>query len=963
LARVAEAEFRGVARQLRGAMANDWQVAQFEHRLGRAIEQVRVVLDTAKASCFADHVHHQYEDKYLLAEFLTNAAAASQLNGLAILGLNAERVLKLRGWAEGSAVSLRLRAEERCTFLREETRDVESPTKHVEELKVGGAAVSTLTSKVVTKVTEYFWKLEVSYEFLVVRGVGKDPDDRMQIFARTGHDELKTSAKVSPRPEARVPAVEKEAEISWLLRQLPVGSSSPGFRVDRGAAQCKTPRRNPEVDKASEHYEKMKQWARTAYQYLMGLLSVQPDPSRKLDLSIVQKEEPCVLSVLPLMRPDGSGGAAGASGSTAEDGAAAAATVASAPQMLACVSVSGGALLAPEDVNSLLAEESRALDEWRGRVTEAYPSGSAVATAAEGHLIVVLKHLEMVCIRWEQAMEYIEALLTKQLIAAIGKEVTPVDFAEYMRFHNRKLFIDNYAPKPFCFAVRRSGRHAPEGTLSIEEATEGGNSMASPIVTLAAKGEQPHPMEFPLSASTSVRFTGERYLHAWLQHKFSNETASELALVARARQFSSMLVLVGRIASATVFEPKYAAIVQNKDELSIPLELSTIPTPKEFKDAIESLSPEMKAFAKAFRAMQLESTLFGVLIIQIKPQLEKVLNLQSDGLTKEIKLTQDLMQLFIKYQIPSDLLSFDDGASEDGIELVAATPAERLEAVKGHVKAMQEMIEKAKEEEVAQRRREADYAQPRSRGINLLEEGCDIMFSEPAPPMAMMACAAPMPMMACAAPAMAMAAPEPVLQCASFAVPVPPPPPPQQQQQQQEQRRQEQQEASRGSGSGAASGGGAFDYTQVPKQMDAKFEKLDTDGALRPTIIKAADVWTKRTQKALLAAAETSTLHSEDQKREKDAAFDLLDALTKSGALAVDHAALHVVIAATHCFDKTVTETVIQDNNNPIDKCERSSLIMATTVHQLPAGALIQQSQLPRVSGTSPLLFVEDAAS
>ena len=44
--------------------------------------------------------------------------------------------------------------------------------------------------------------------------------------------------------------------------------------------------------------------------------------------------------------------------------------------------------------------------------------------------------------------------------------------------------------------------------------------------------------------------------------------------------------------------------MQNKDELRIPLELAMIPTPKEFKDAISSLSPEMQAFAKSFRAMQ-----------------------------------------------------------------------------------------------------------------------------------------------------------------------------------------------------------------------------------------------------------------------------------------------------------------------------------------------------------------------
>ena len=67
-------------------------------------------------------------------------------------------------------------------------------------------------------------------------------------------------------------------------------------------------------------------------------------------------------------------------------------------------------------------------------------------------------------------------------------------------------------------------------------------------------------------------------------------------------------------------------------------------------------------------------------MIQIKPQLERVLNLPDDSLTKEIKLTQELMQLFIKYQIPSDLLSFDDAETFDGHEVVSTTAAEKMEA-------------------------------------------------------------------------------------------------------------------------------------------------------------------------------------------------------------------------------------------------------------------------------------------
>merc|ERR1712137_1296953 len=111
-----------------------------------------------------------------------------------------------------------------------------------------------------------------------------------------------------------------------------------------------------------------------------------------------------------------------------------------------------------------------------------------------------------------------------------------------------------------------------------------------------------------------------------------------------------------------------------------------------------------------------------------------------------------------------------------------------------------------------------------------------------------------------------------------------------------------------------------------------------------------------RRQKALLAKPAESNMGKDDQKKEKDAALDLLDALTKSGALPVEHASLHIVVAATHCFDKTVTETAIQDNVNPIEKVERSTLIMATTVHQAPVATLVDSANLPRITAASPEL-------
>ena len=150
------------------------------------------------------------------------------------------------------------------------------------------------------------------------------------------------------------------------------------------------------------------------------------------------------------------------------------------------------------------------------------------------------------------------------------------------------------------------------------------------------------------------------------------------------------------------------------------------------------------------------------------------------------------------------------------------------------------------------------------------------------------------------------------------------------------------------------------DYTKVPKDMDVSFEKFAPGSAVRPTIINVGSCWQKQSKKALLAPATSSTLLPEQQKQQKDAAFELLDAMTKSGALPLTHATLHIVIASTHCFDKTVTETVIQDNTNPIERVEQSTLIMASTVHQQPVKALVNQVSAGRLAAIAPQLM--DAA-
>jgi hypothetical protein len=150
--------------------------------------------------------------------------------------------------------------------------------------------------------------------------------------------------------------------------------------------------------------------------------------------------------------------------------------------------------------------------------------------------------------------------------------------------------------------------------------------------------------------------------------------------------------------------------------------------------------------------------------------------------------------------------------------------------------------------------------------------------------------------------------------------------------------------------------GDAADYTRLPAELDRRFESLDLDGALRATIINPGDPWTRTAQRSLLGEPTTTRLAAAEQRTEKQKAFDLLDALSKSGALPIEDASLHVILAATHCFDRTLTDTVIQDDINPIEKVERSLLIVGATIHATPAAELLALEQRDRVLASHPQL-------
>eukprot|EP01124_Arcella_intermedia_P027658 TRINITY_DN5459_c0_g1_i4.p1 TRINITY_DN5459_c0_g1~~TRINITY_DN5459_c0_g1_i4.p1 ORF type:complete len:336 (+),score=113.41 TRINITY_DN5459_c0_g1_i4:95-1009(+) len=147
-----------------------------------------------------------------------------------------------------------------------------------------------------------------------------------------------------------------------------------------------------------------------------------------------------------------------------------------------------------------------------------------------------------------------------------------------------------------------------------------------------------------------------------------------------------------------------------------------------------------------------------------------------------------------------------------------------------------------------------------------------------------------------------------------------------------------------------------IDVTKLPKILDSKYEKIDSDNALRPTIINVSDTWTKVSFKSLLSPPQTKALGVEEQKNERNLAYDLIDALSNSGGVPFSTAELHVVIAATHAFDKSIINTVVQDNMNPIEKVEKSLLVIGSTILDKGIEELVKPEQFPRVIQFSPEL-------
>jgi hypothetical protein len=871
-----------------------------------ALKAVGTILDNTRHPVLPEDTDHTYDDKYALVDTITNTLIASSMTVFEKLGLSSEMLENVltKVHNEKRPISLHFHMDQACTFDKQTERKVIVSETETETSNGGSGLMGRLISltenvKVKATVQEYHWNVTTPYKICLKLGDDEEielqsrSDMKTTIIVSGGGSSRKSDRK--PPPPLNSIIHDLEVNLTWLFQQIVLEDGKPTstFSIDRLSETCKTPRRNSQIEDASKFQEDYHSWALQAasiFRYLeYSVIGSSSGSSQRINS--LRETEAALKNIFSPIVP------------LFED----------------------SSVLPKSDFDLFLSTHNSSLDNFITGVKSRFPGGGFVSPD-DVLMISLLHHLSDVILSWAESVDYVESMLRIQLVQAIGKELTAKDFDKFIGYYSKKIFGPDYVPRPFSYAVRRED-HYPDGMVSIETEREGERE---PVDTMVRRISGGPSIFIPVDAATSVEIHGDRFLHGWIQHRWGMDNGQyKRNLVARAHQFSSFMIILGVMGGSNTFIPKDAIILQNKDEVLIPLLTNVLPSAKEFKDSIASLSTEQRAFAEAYRKMQLESSVFAVCIIQIKPQLERLLNLPEGALTKEIQLTQDLMSLFVDHQIPSDLLSFD-GPSDEGTSA-------KVDKVKEYATAVMDVIAKAKEKQIEEEKQKAKMREKMKKDAPTSTPTASEKIS-----MAYLTSSFSgesgsnvRPLSATEAPRRRMQEQDQLLafdemdEAPSLA----------------EKDKAEGRDGSYYDGKSSESftqlTHQSDDFTLIPTMLDAKFEQYDEDGALKSTIIKAGRDWTRSRQENLLVVSQKTKLDSDTVASERNKAMDLLTAISRSGSLSIESSELHVIVAVSHCFEKQIMETIIEDNINPIEKMERSMMMIASVIHDVAEGDLL----------------------
>ena len=126
--------------------------------------------------------------------------------------------------------------------------------------------------------------------------------------------------------------------------------------------------------------------------------------------------------------------------------------------------------------------------------------------------------------------------------------------------------------------------------------------------------------------------------------------------------------------------------------------------------------------------------------------------------------------------------------------------------------------------------------------------------------------------------------------------------------------------------------GKSLEFISLPKMLESVLEKFDKYDAVLPTNIKIGDNWELNNKSQLFGEKnEQSVILRNDHLLDKlNEAKDILDLLTKSGLVSLE-GDFHILLGYQYNYNKTLMDTIIQSNQNPIES------VTSVTIEMLKA--------------------------
>ncbi|KAI8896915.1 hypothetical protein BC833DRAFT_595635 [Globomyces pollinis-pini] len=907
----------------------------FERLVKNAMREVGRLLENTRKPQLIGDIPHQYQDKYLLCEYLVNICIASQLRCLKRLGLSLEIIQKVFDDRNPNAI-LSFEIQESCQYVNMEVKTERSPEKSVrfQTVTIEDVEENTITSYVESKVETYVWNFKRNISLVLICNSQRETITHYEVETK-----LYTTKNETPKPKVLVQDP-IQLHIEWIFINYNFQQSLAIFSINRNHINCFTPRRNEDVTKAYEFFQELFDWFKNIKSYIYKSMLIDSKKD-KLDLSQILTTCDMFNPVVPLMEIE-----------------------------------NNQSKILIGDLNLLLKEFDLQLNTKLSLI-ESNLKDSCV-NVKEGQTYAILNVSSQLSKSCMHSLTYIEELIQKQIVEAIGKIIRPQDLIEFFEYHCRQIFQEQYAPKKFAISVRRP-HHVPEGMVSLQMMNA--NDQLYPIETFTSKIGSDKQMKFAINSSTEITITGDHYMHGWITPSFSGQNKPELFLQCHARQFSCFIIVLGKIISDDKFDPVDALIVKDKDELNIPLLIEIIPNAKMFKKHVSSISPEQRKFAESFRKMQLSSTLFGITIIQIKPQLERVLLLPADALTKEIQLTQNILKLFIEYQIPADILANE---VENGVDSTMTM----VKSVEENVKKVLTMIEYEKNQLYEEAKKQKELSKSASDAPSPVYDTYSPSYSPTSPSYsptspsyspASPSYSPTSPSYSPTSPSYSHASPSYSPTSASYTPTAPSysyirspsyakahvkepsqaitsvvnpkgkkkvaagdddaksaPSKTEDSKRGQHPDASTNRSGEHGSNKVRRLEDDKSSYQMVAMKIDQEFEKYQKEGSIQSMIFETKSPWKKSSYKGLISKKETKLLHNEEQLSCKTKALDLIDALTKSGGLSIQDCSVHIFLGCVHKFDQTLMQTLVEKNCNPIDLITETVKTMAGVIHNVP---------------------------